>query len=447
MEGSVALGAVGYRGKVVELGWGDSPVARVIRHQKGQSIWVDGPLPEGPCEVRIAFLSEAYHGVGVIHREVAGLGDSGMSGGRGFDGHNEALDKIVGACDDRDLADSGALEGDWIVTVDGVLSLTNERFAPRVPVDLPGVYYLRPPSLGVPMRVIDVSVLGLALSPVAGESPEIADRRMISFSLEGREIKTVIEVVAVEVDVWRGRFLRLSASDEETLAGFVLARQVAERQALSLMEIRAVSTLDVVGRRGAPLLERVQLEANTLTIAAGDHEVTLPITPRLLDQRDRCRWLVGRVRLGDLRDLSHFLDWAGFDDPLAEMIMAGAVLLTARLRSCSIGELLRSLVSICDKTSIDEAEMTATVGDESRLGLVGRNDEPLAMTAYGAGVGLYEPAPGMEVLPRRLDPVALAAAICSRAPRVMVGASGPAIVVAGPMVELIAGYQELGLSR
>ncbi|MGC9156427.1 MAG: PilZ domain-containing protein, partial [Ferrimicrobium sp.] len=295
MEGSVALGALGYRGKTVELGWADSSVTRVIRHQVGPSIWVDGPLPEGPCEIRIAFLAEAYHGAGVIHREASNLGALGVRGVRGVERREDrASGNAVGADDERDFEDGGAFEGDWVVTVDGGLSLANERSAPRVPVELLGTYYLRPPSLGVPMRVIDVSVSGLALSPVAGESPEIAERRMISFSLEGREIKTVIEVVAIEADVWRGRFLRLRASDEEAIAGFVLARQVADRQALSLAEIRAVSTLDAVGRRGAPLLERVELEANTLTIVAGAHEVILPVVPRLLEQGDRCSWLAGR---------------------------------------------------------------------------------------------------------------------------------------------------------
>ncbi len=304
MGDSYPLDRLCYPGKAVEIRVSGISVSTVAFSVADATLVVTEACAEGACEIRLTFFSEPYVATGSIH----------------------SLDR---GCE---------------VVVDGGFVPLNDRSAPRVVVDLNGTYYLRPPMVGVPMEIVDLSVSGLAFLPMLDLTPKLFERRMISFALEGREIRTVIELVGVEPQVLRGRFLRLSVSDEEAIAGFVMARQVAERHKLSMLEVRTPSALDVVARRRYPLIEGVVVHEHALELSARGIQVEMQLPPSTAVNRQMLASalgsMVGEIRCGDLNDSFHCLSRTGFGDEPVDVAALGCLLLHSRLYECSPSELL-----------------------------------------------------------------------------------------------------------
>ena len=304
MGDSYPLDRLCYPGKAVEIRVSGISVSTVASSITDATLVFAEACAEGACEVRLTFLSEPYIATGDIH----------------------SLDR---GCE---------------VVIDGGFVPLNDRSAPRVAVDLNGTYYLRPPMVGVPMEIVDLSVSGLAFLPMLDLAPKLFERRMISFALEGREIRTVIELVGVEPQVFRGRFLRLSVSDEEAIAGYVMARQVAERHRLSMLEIRTPSALDVAARRRYPLLEGVVVHEHALELSARGIQVEMQLPPSTAVNRQMLAStlgsMVGEIRCGDLNDSFHYLSCIGFGDESVDVAALGCLVLHSRLYECSPSELL-----------------------------------------------------------------------------------------------------------
>ena len=305
MGDSFALDRLCYPGKAVEIRVSGITLSTVASSVTDATLGVADACDEGACEVRLTFLSEPYVATGAI---------------RSFDRGCE-------------------------VVIDGGFTPLNDRSAPRVMVNLNGTYYLRPPMVGVPMEIVDLSVSGLALLPMHDLAPRLFERRMISFSLEGRKIRTVIELVGVEPQLLRGRFLRLSVSDEEAIAGYVMARQVAERQGLSMLEVRTPSALDVAARRRYPLVEGVVVHEHALELSARGNQIEMQLPPSTAVNRQMLASalgsMVGEIRCGDLNDNFHYLSRIGSGDEPVDFAALGCLLLHSRLYECSPSELLR----------------------------------------------------------------------------------------------------------
>ena len=304
MGDSYPLDRLCYPGKTVEIRVSGMSVSTVASSVADATLVVTEACAEGACEVRLTFLSEPYVATGDIH----------------------SFDR---GCE---------------VVIDGGFVPLNDRSAPRVVVDLNGTYYLRPPMVGVPMEVVDLSVSGLAFLPMLDLAPKLVERRMISFVLEGREVRTVIELVGVEPQVLRGRFLRLSVSDEEAIAGYVMARQVAERHGLSMLEVRTPSALDIAARRRYPLLEGVVVHEHALELSARGIQVEMQLPPSTAVNRQMLASvlgsMVGEIRCGDLNDNFHYLSRIGFGDEPVDVAALGCLVLHSRLYECSPSELL-----------------------------------------------------------------------------------------------------------
>lgn len=304
MGDSLPLDRVCYPGKAVEIRVTALSVGTIVSSVDDATLAVADACAEGACEVRLTFLSEPYVASGGI---------------RSFDRGCE-------------------------VVIDGGFVPLNDRSAPRVMVNLNGTYYLRPPMVGVPMEIVDLSVSGLALLPMHDLAPRLSERRMISFSLEGREIRTVFELIASQPQLLRGRFLRLSVSDEEAIAGYVMARQIAERQGLSMLEVRTPSALDVAARRRYPLLEGVVVHEHALELSARGIQVQMQLPMSIAANRQMLASalgsVVGKIRCGDLNDTFHYLSCIGLGDEPVDLAALGCLLLHSRLYECSPSELV-----------------------------------------------------------------------------------------------------------
>ena len=310
MDDSLSLDQLCYPGKAVEIRSAGVTLGLVVTAVADSTLVVAGGCPgEGVCEVRVTFMSEPYIATGEVRH----------------------------------------LDHGFEVVVDDGFSHLNDRSAPRVSVDLNGTYYLRPPTAGVPIEIVDLSVSGLAILPTAVVAPQPFERRMISFVLEGRQIKTVVELVGVEPRVLRGRFMKLSVSDEEAIAGYVMARQVAERHALSLLEVRTPSALDVLARRRYPLLDGVFIHEHAIELSARGIEAQLQL-PSPLTERDRLATalasVVGAIRLGDINDVFHYLSRSGFDVEVVDLAALGFLVLHARLYEFDLAELVASILGV-----------------------------------------------------------------------------------------------------
>ena len=266
MDEPSSIARLCYPGKVVELRHGDESLLAHVASIDSSALRLSENLPSfGACEVAVVFLGERYLG----HARLVTDGD-GIS---------------------------------VLVVHDGLRTI-NVRSAPRVAVDLAGTYYLRPPTLGVPMRVVDISVSGLAILPVTGHDPAIDEHRMCSFGLGDREIKAVVRFVEITEELWRARFVKLGLSDEEAIASLVLSLQVHQRQRLSPLEIQTVSSLDVEDRLRYPLVEDIRVGESEIIFVANGSEVAVarsmqePLVPAEITA------LVGWLRCGDLRDLN-----------------------------------------------------------------------------------------------------------------------------------------------
>jgi hypothetical protein len=302
-----------YPGKRIELRRDEAVVGSMVVAIHGEQILVEGSLAEGECEVMVVFFAERYCAKGTVVRSV----------GR--------------------VCDGGEPVASFVVVEEG-FALVNARSALRVAATLTGTYYLRPPALGVPCEVVDISVAGVALDPIAGESVDVGSRKMVSFDLKGREIRTVIEVVAVEPQRWRARFLKLGLSDEDAIASFIMATQVAKRQSLSSVEIRTSSSLDAVARLRYPVLEAARVATSTLTLSAGGQNVSLALPDSLKTRPLFLEGLVGVVRFGDFADICHFLTQSALDVDEVDVVAIGCAMLSAQLEGCSVETMVRPLI-------------------------------------------------------------------------------------------------------
>lgn len=294
-----------YRGKRIELRFDEAVVTTTVTRVDGQHLGIGARLlSDGPCDVMVVFFGERF-----------------IASGR-------VMPAIVGS---------------EVVIESGFVPM-NARSAPRVSPTLAGTYYIRPPSVGIPMQVLDLSVTGVAIEPISQQLPSPGQRQMISFHLDGREIKTVIEFVAIEDSLWRARFLKLALSDEDAIAKFVMTHQLDRRKSLSDLEIRAPSSLDLETRLEFPLIESISWSRNACTLRTGSISATVMVPPSLPAARDRIASLVGVARVGDPRDFAHLVGLVTSDTVALDSMMAPYLVLGARCRGVNVTELLLSYV-------------------------------------------------------------------------------------------------------
>jgi hypothetical protein len=313
MEGPLAPSILCYPGKEVEIysNAGFETTATVLR-ANGSSIEVIEALPNTADEIFVVFLAEHYRATAAtIANDKA---------------HNIQID-------------------------DGFYPI-NLRAGARAIVDLSGTWYLRPPALGVPMQIVNLSVSGLAVLPVDGQIPKLRERRMIAFQLGGRMIKAVVELVEIEERLWRLQFIKLGLSDEEEIAGFVIRSQLNERHRLATAETQVYSTLDPHARIRFPLIEEADVANGSISLTAGNITVNLPCISTILSNHALIEKLVGQCRIGDLRDIRHYINNIGFPEYERDLILVGCSILKASHDGVSLSEILVSAVNPKQKTAI-----------------------------------------------------------------------------------------------
>jgi hypothetical protein len=293
----------------------------------GMSIEVVDRVPSTFCEIAVVFFGERF----LASAEVA----TSVSGSR--------------------------------VHLDTEFRPVNVRSAPRISVDLGGTYLLRPPHIGVPLRIVDIATTGVALVPIGGQQPRVGERRMITFDVNGREVKSVIELVSVDPNLWRARFLKLALSDEDAIARLVIDRQVHRRRRLSSLEVSTPSSLDLETRFEYPLVDSIEWTEATCTLTAGTTSVTLEVP--WVDERQRAQAasLVGLLRIGDPRDCAHMLRRLFVDDRARDSLLAPYLLLSARVKGVSVKELIASYMAMVLQTrcSPEGSSLPAVVGGSS----------------------------------------------------------------------------------
>ncbi|WP_298335945.1 hypothetical protein [Ferrimicrobium sp.] len=298
-------GRLCYPGKRIELSLDEEITVTVVTRIDGQRVGIRGRLwRDGPCDVMVVFFGERFKATGIM------------------------MPAIVGS--------EVVIESDFVPM--------NARSAPRVSAVLAGTYYILPPSVGIPMQVLDLSVTGVAIEPISQQLPAPGQRQMISFHLGDREIKTVIEFVAIEDSLWRARFLKLALSDEDAIAKFVMTHQLDRRRSLSDLEIRTPSSLDLETRLEFPLIESISWSSNSCTLRTGSISATVMVPPSLPAARDRIGSLVGVARVGDPRDFAHLLGLVTSDTVVLDSTMAPYLVLSARCKGVNVLELLLSYV-------------------------------------------------------------------------------------------------------
>jgi hypothetical protein len=215
---------------------------------------------------------------------------------------------------------------------------SNERAFPRVSVRAQGVLYLKPPALGVPIEILDLSVAGVALRPAEATMPGVGDRRMVAIDLRGRVIKSVIEFVGCDHERWRGRFLHLGLSDEAAIASYVLSEQIRERGSLTTTEAQLSSSLDPGERVRFPLLEGLHIQGEMVMLRSRNDEERVPCPPLAEGLRRKLEALAGRVRLSEAADMYWLLEGMGVPEPAADSVLLAYWVLTARVTSRDIVE-------------------------------------------------------------------------------------------------------------
>lgn|GEM_PF-5957782 len=144
----------------------------------------------------------------------------------------------------------------------------NLRQGPRIPVALPATYYVHGLALGLPTRVLDLGVGGLAVAPLEGLDDPEGTLRAVSFELDGRLVRGVVRLVGRESDRWRLAFAFLAAADEAAIARRVLRAQVADRNALGAA-VSFDSSLDATAQRRHPRIV-IERRGATLLVVLGD---------------------------------------------------------------------------------------------------------------------------------------------------------------------------------
>lgn|GEM_PF-3695637 len=366
LDDPVAPDRLCYPGKLVELKelpppgidddrWAGRSMSTRVDFVDGMSIEVVDRVPRMSCEIAVVCFGERFLARGEVVPSV--------SGSR--------------------------------VHLDREFRPVNVRSAPRIPVDLGGTYLLRPPHLGVPLRIVDIATTGLAIVPIRGQQPRIGDRRMIAFDINGREVKSVIEFVSLDPNLWRARFLKLALSDEDAIARLVIDRQVQRRHRLSTLEVSTPSSLDVETRFEYPLVDSIEWTDATCTLAAGTTSVTLGVP--WVDERYRTQAasLVGLLRIGDPRDCAHVLRRLFVDDRARDSLLAPYLLLSARVKGISVQELIASYMTMALQTScaLDASLLPAVVGGPS---------------VYSSGVIIQPPSDDDRGIGVWVDPIVLA---------------------------------------
>jgi len=363
-----------YPGKAIEIDSGTVMVTSAVSALDNDHIWIRDQVPSGPCSCFVVFLGERFR--------VDATAISSISG--------SAL-----------LLDSG-------------FEALNARSAPRIAVAMVGTYYLRPPTLGVPVQIVDLSITGLAMLPVEGEVASVGQRRMMAFEIDGRLVKTVVEFVSIDAHLWRARFIKLALSDEDAIARLVMDRQVDRRRALSDLEIRTPSTLDAAARWRYPLVEEVSVERGQVRLTVRGVTVVLEAPAPLDEDRGKLGALVGELRLGDLRDVSHYLSSLQLRESSVDVLMLACMVINTQLW----GESLAEMISVfADEQSRWKAPSTiearsCTPGAASFADDLGRH---WSLVAHSTGVGVYRHSRMSEASPEEgwVDPVTLAKTVLS----------------------------------
>ncbi|WP_298344865.1 hypothetical protein [Ferrimicrobium sp.] len=367
-------GQLCYPGKRIELHFDGQIVVTAVIRVDGQRLGVgERVLSVGPCQVMVVFFGERFLATGVV------------------------IPAIVGS---------------EVVIESGFVPM-NARSAPRVNVVLAGTYYTRPPSVGIPMQVLDLSVTGVAIEPIPKQHPLLSQRQMISFHLGDREIKTVIEFVAVEVSLWRARFLKLALSDEDAIAMFVMSRQVDRRKSLSDLEIRTSSSLDLETRLEFPLIESISWSHEACTLRTGSSSATVMVPPSPQTDRDRIVSLVGTARVGDPRDFAHLLGLVTMDIRVIDSVMVAYLVLSARYKGISVVELLLSYAQGREDLSVTTA--STQFASLTTNSAVADPSSPAAPTpelvGYSCGIAVYRGVHNEEFVPATSPPEALRTAL------------------------------------
>ncbi|MHB8190386.1 MAG: hypothetical protein ACYDHP_08220 [Ferrimicrobium sp.] len=311
-------------GQSVMVGFTDGQVSHTtVEEVNNDTVHLHGfaPVMDGEVEISVVFLAERYRSRGVLRTSRHGTLLSEIS-------HPERV---------------------------------NIRSAPRISVDLDATYYLHPPAIGVPIRICDLSITGVTFTPPDVEAhPQI--RHYISFTLDGRHIRTIVEIVDATAELWRARILAIGAADEAAIAAFTLKIQAGKRHHLDTAELAAISTLDIEDRVRYPLIDSLVSNDTTLTIAAGETTTTIPCEVTDKAAVDRiANAIVHNARLASPRDLWYLLEQLKLSPQLSaqvtliyleaaasnqsteyEVILARELEIAIPIRTHSIGRYLRS---------------------------------------------------------------------------------------------------------
>lgn len=191
-------------------------------------------------------------------------------------------------------------------TFTGQPSLAKLRGSPRARYGLPGTYYLRPPTHGIPIRILDLAIGGVAITPPETSVPrgEVVE---ISFSLKHRIIRARCRLVAKEPDRWRLAFVKLANADEQAISSTLFEVEVAARKSLSPRELEIQSALDAQDRVRYPLIDASIVEGNRIKLLALDEEACTGPLDAMPNELEEIKTLANYLRISDPADVNRFL--------------------------------------------------------------------------------------------------------------------------------------------
>ncbi len=216
----------------------------------------------------------------------------------------------------------------WSAEVEESFEEFNLRGNPRVKVSIPATYYLRPPTHGVPVQVVDLSLGGLAISPPHGY-PSLGETTLISFQVGSRMVKLLAEVVACEASCWRMRVTRITSGDEDAIAAWLLALQVGGRRLLPPIELDRQSTMDLESRLRFPLITKAILDGKRFTFGTGSQEISFATDHLRKDELEKLRALAVNLRLASPADANHLLRAGGVGPKARDRFIASYIALAA----------------------------------------------------------------------------------------------------------------------
>ncbi len=254
----------------------------------------------------------------------------------------------------------------WSAEVEERFEEFNLRDNPRITVSLPATYYLRPPTHGVPIRVIDLALGGLAISPPEDRASP-GDTKLISFQVGTRMIKLVTKVVTCEATRWRMQVTQISAGDEDAIAAWLLALQTGGRRLLPPSDLEQQSSMDLDSRLRFPLITRTSLGHDRFSFGTDSESISFAVDN--LDRSDLGQLMTrsANLRLASFADANHLLKSCGIKVDTRDRFITSYIAIAARTKGISPAEVIASTMDLpfAARSNVSPATPEAATTPES----------------------------------------------------------------------------------